>query len=131
MNGTQEQQLEGTELVRKMLSVANPPIQDVIEAKGLLSKFVEFLDCHENERLQFEATWVLINIAFGSTEQTRAVYEAGAVPKLVELFKSPNVKLKENAVWAIANITCESKLVSVGESSEILEPLLKYKIYVF
>lgn len=129
MSGTRAQQLMGTELVRKMLSVTDkPPIQDVIKADGLLGKFVEFLDCHENVRLQFEAAWVMINVASGSSEQTKAVIDAGALPRLIKLINSTNEDLQEQAVWAIGNIAGDSsKLRDLVINSEVFEPLFKYK----
>jgi len=54
--------------------------------------------------LQFEVSWVLTNIASGTSEQTQNVIKHGAIPKLVKLLKSASPIVAEQAVWALGNI---------------------------
>jgi len=99
--------IEGTTGLRKILSNGSPPIDKVL-ATGVLPRLITFLDDSAPSLLQFESCWCISNIASGTPEHTKQVFEHGVMGPLVR-FLSPtsgaNEDLKEQCVWAIGNLT--------------------------
>lgn len=59
---------------------------------------IEFLEYNHSQKLQYEAAWVLLNIASGTHEQTSVIVRFGAIPGLIKLISSSNIELKEQAM---------------------------------
>jgi len=122
-----EVQLSAVQAARKLLSSdRNPPIDDLI-ASGILPILVHCLTCVDNPSLQFEAAWALTNIASGTSAQTQAVVQAGAVPLFLQLLNSPHQNVCEQAVWALGNIIgdgpqCRDYVIGLG----IVKPLVSF-----
>lgn len=54
-----------------------------------------------------EATWALTNVASGTTVQCQSIIDKGGIPLFVELLKSNNPGILEQAIWAIGNISSD------------------------
>ncbi|XP_076665643.1 karyopherin alpha3 [Andrena cerasifolii] len=120
-------QLEAVQSARRLLSSdRNPPIDPLIDS-GILPVLVRCLQQHNSSSLQFEAAWALTNIASGTSPQTQAVVNAGAVPHFLHLLLSSQQNVCEQAVWALGNIigdgpTSRDYVINLG----IVQPLLTF-----
>jgi len=70
-------------LLARLPAERNPPIRAVV-GLGILDILAEFLRDENNPRLQFEAAWVLTNVASGTAQETQAVIAAGAVSAFIK-----------------------------------------------
>jgi len=68
---------------------------------------IEYVKQTNYPQLQLEATWALTNVASGTTVQCQSIIEKGGINLFVELLKSPNMGIVEQAVWAIGNIASD------------------------
>jgi hypothetical protein len=129
MNSTSPEptvKLNAVQQTRKLSSEKNSPIDQIIEA-GMLPILVDCLTKDDQPNLQFEAAWVLTNIASGSSVQTKAVVIAGAIEHFLRLLKSPQQHVCEQAVWALGSIIgdgpqCRDLIIKLG----VVEPLLQF-----
>ena len=86
-------QIDSLRGFRRLLSLEkNAPVKQCI-ACGAVPIFVEFLQRNDNTELQFEAAWVLTNIA--SSDETEVIVTCNAIPHLVNLLLSPNADIRE------------------------------------
>ena len=108
-----------------MSSDRNPPIDALINS-GILPVLVKCLEANDNPSLQFEAAWALTNIASGTSQQTQAVVEANAVPLFLNLLKSPQQNVCEQAVWALGMYDIKLKYVVAKQDFELF--LLSTKV---
>ncbi|CAK9441724.1 uncharacterized protein LODBEIA_P55920 [Lodderomyces beijingensis] len=121
-----DSQLAATVKFRQILSREhNPPIDLVIES-GVIPTLVEFMKDDHPDMLQLEAAWALTNIASGSSQQTRDVVEANAVPLFVQLLYSQSLEVKEQAIWALGNVAGDSAenrdyVLSCGAMEPVLQ----------
>ncbi|KAG4081320.1 ARM repeat-containing protein [Neocallimastix lanati (nom. inval.)] len=126
MSDVVEYQINAMVKLRKYLSLEkiSNNINNVL-ALRMNTRFVELLKS-PSPILQYETCWVITNIAAGTTEQTRTIIDAGAVPVLIDLLRSENKEVRTQAAWSLGNIAGDC-----GEFRDIvlhggaLQPLLE------
>eukprot|EP01017_Pseudomicrothorax_dubius_P035701 TRINITY_DN5043_c0_g2_i1.p1 TRINITY_DN5043_c0_g2~~TRINITY_DN5043_c0_g2_i1.p1 ORF type:complete len:259 (-),score=69.00 TRINITY_DN5043_c0_g2_i1:538-1314(-) len=58
--------------------------------------------------LQVEASWIIMNIASGDTQETEFLVRVNVLPALAELLLSPTERIVEHVLGALANIVGDS-----------------------
>jgi tetratricopeptide (TPR) repeat protein len=86
-------------------------------------RLAEFLERHQDHKLQSEAANALANISAGTSENTCAVIKAGVVPIATTLLASSSTDLQDHAAWLLANIACENCACVLDAGA--LPPLLR------
>lgn len=98
----------------------------IILDSGILQKFVRIIRNQYPDKVIEETTWILCNLATGSTETVNSLIDLGFISILSELIDSNCQSIKENVIWCIGNIAGDSEY-SANEiiSSEFLLKLQK------
>lgn len=78
------QLLAAVVVVRKMLSLTEPPVDETI-GSGVVPSLVRLLSPEFGSQLRTEAAWALTNIASGTAEHARYLIQLDAVPRLIEM----------------------------------------------
>ena len=119
-------QFECTQKIRKLLSFANADIcnfaiKAVIDC-GVIPRIIQFLNFYDRPQLQYEALWVITNVASSSiNEYVAIVVKNGAIPIFIQILKNSNLySVKQQSIWALANIA--------GDCVELRDMILTYNI---
>jgi len=93
--------------LQKLLCAEDPPVKRAFKAE-ILPKLVEFMQRGDQPKLQREAALAITNLASGATgEQMKQIFGSGATPVLVMLLESPDNEVKEQAIWALGNMSAD------------------------
>lgn len=112
--------------LRKILSMkTHQPIQEVLDNQAFFKIFKMAQD-NVNLHLQLEATWVLVNLASGTSEQTNSLIQKNVIELFVKLIQSPYPQIQEQAIWGIGNIAGDcpafrTKVVQAKAPEALLE----------
>jgi len=107
-----ELQLSGLTGIRKLLSIERSPPTLRILKSGIIPKVIQFMfaDNKKSYKMQFEAAWIITNIAASTTECVLSVVHSGAIEGFVDcLHNATNPELANQAIWGLGNIIGEGK----------------------
>ena len=93
-------QYECVKQFRVRLSKPNtPPIREMIDS-GVVPRIIELCQDHSHPELQYEALWVLLNIASGHSEAVAYVIRNNAHICLIDVLRSsPLYEIKDQAMY--------------------------------
>ncbi|KAJ6253150.1 importin alpha [Anaeramoeba flamelloides] len=109
----------GTRAIKLLLSEETDPPIDLVINTNVAPYFNEFLSLDNYPDLQFESTWALSNLCSENTTQTKYIVDLGVIPKLVRLISSPDIRVCEQAMWALGNIA--------GDNTQFRDQILQQK----
>jgi hypothetical protein len=85
-----QSQLSAAAFFRSILAIERyNPISSVIES-GVASRLIELLKFSENVELKIEVIWCLTNIACGSPNQVKILFDEGAISVLIDMIGPDN-----------------------------------------
>lgn len=101
-------QLEGTKLVRELLSGGGDSRVREIVTRSILPKLVELLRADGGPQLHLEALLAVTTVAAGSAEHMELLVDLGFASPLLRLLKSPSPEVVEQAMWVLGTVCADS-----------------------
>lgn len=93
-----EQLREAVCALRRVLSrESSPPITVVTGVAGAMDRLVELMRA-EDDTVAFDAAWSVTNVASGTSTDTGAAVEAGAVPAFIDIIQR-NLAVNNTRSW--------------------------------
>ncbi|RCV25366.1 hypothetical protein SETIT_5G160800v2 [Setaria italica] len=119
LSGDISVQVEAVREFRKLLSIENPPTEEVVSS-GLVPVFIQLLSREGCPELQFEVEQVLTTIALRTADDTIAMLI------FVKLLSSPSEDVREQVVWALGKMAsnttiCRGLILAHGALFPVLQ----------
>uniref|UniRef100_A0AC34F0G5 Importin subunit alpha n=1 Tax=Panagrolaimus sp. ES5 TaxID=591445 RepID=A0AC34F0G5_9BILA len=108
-----QEKLNGITQIRKLVSSSAADnsaaiLNDFLSNSETLPLLIECLSL-PNFELQFEAAWILTNIAAGNSQQTKALFDAFVHFALLKLIGTDcDLNVANQALWALGNIMADN-----------------------
>ncbi|KAG9042484.1 Importin alpha subunit (Karyopherin alpha subunit) (Serine-rich RNA polymerase I suppressor protein) [Tulasnella sp. UAMH 9824] len=96
------------QLLRSKTRSADATVRSVVDS-GLLPNIIDILSSSD-PALVSEASWIILNVTLGTSQQTSAAVSEGAIPQLLQVAASAsNVEdVRHNALLSLGNIAGDS-----------------------
>eukprot|EP01017_Pseudomicrothorax_dubius_P012423 TRINITY_DN1512_c0_g1_i3.p1 TRINITY_DN1512_c0_g1~~TRINITY_DN1512_c0_g1_i3.p1 ORF type:complete len:465 (-),score=133.29 TRINITY_DN1512_c0_g1_i3:72-1466(-) len=93
--------------MREVVSATIPPLVEPLISTGIMTKVLPLLnfDLVNETLVQEEASWLVLNVLSSESKYIEDLVDAGVITTLVELLRSPHIKVVGHALWSLANIT--------------------------
>ncbi|KAI8610470.1 armadillo-type protein [Chytriomyces sp. MP71] len=123
--------LNAIKLMRRYMCADEVPEKtDRVLELNILQRLGELLQMRSHHMIQYEACWVLTNIAAGTPAHTAAVVEAGLVPLLISLLGSDGDAVRVQAAWTLGNVAGDCKeYTQMLLDGGIMQPLLEISFH--
>lgn len=122
-----QRQHYGLIFLRKLVKNKKNYFQRIYD-EDIISKIILLTKNHHYPHLQLEASWILANLASGSSKQTFSLIQKNIINIFENLLKNKFLQINEQALWGLGNISGDSsatcRLVLITDI-----PILLEKIY--
>jgi len=99
---------------------------------SFINKLIELLEYVNNKEIVYEILWSITNLAAYPQKNGINLVGKGVIPRLAELIKSGDVKIVNQAVWALGNLSCDgeptiTEIIQTGAIDNLMSILIKTK----
>jgi Importin beta binding domain/Armadillo/beta-catenin-like repeat len=99
--------LMGVHAIRTLLTNRKGQPTDEIMGSGALDYLIKFLCKHDCPQIQYESAWAITNMC-QRTDHVNILIEKGCLKGFLYMLSSTVAEVKEQAIWALANVVASS-----------------------